>query len=315
MEWVETTGKTTEEASARALDLLGVDHDDAEIVILSEPSRGLFGRVKGQARVRARVRPIRPRPKVDRRDRRRRERNQSPESGDRTIGDSGDRPSGAPADGSAESPKRQKGPRRNGGGGASDAAGSPERPARTPRSEQARPPKGEPASNNDHHDDDEQESYDMDPELMQAEAGRAVAFLEGLATAFGSAGTATATITEDTIDVALTGTDLGLLVGPRGATLQSIQELTRAATQRGGRAAARMHIDVASYRLKRNEALTRFALQLATEVVSTGTPRVLEPMGAADRKVIHDAVQTVAGVESISEGEDPHRHVLIRPAG
>ena len=72
MEWVEITSKTVEEAKEAALDQLGVDTDDAEFEILEEPSRGLFGKTRGQARVRARIRPTRPRPKVERRDRRKR---------------------------------------------------------------------------------------------------------------------------------------------------------------------------------------------------------------------------------------------------
>src|SRR5687767_5377461 len=70
MEWVETTGRTVEEAKDAALDQLGVDEQDAEFEVLEEPRTGLFGRTRGEARVRARVRPTQPRPKVDRRDRR-----------------------------------------------------------------------------------------------------------------------------------------------------------------------------------------------------------------------------------------------------
>lgn len=73
MEWVETTAKTVEEAKNLALDQLGVAEDDAEIVVLDEPRAGLFGRVRGEARVRARVRPTTPRPKLDRRDRKRKD--------------------------------------------------------------------------------------------------------------------------------------------------------------------------------------------------------------------------------------------------
>src|ERR1700736_5633542 len=72
MEWVETTGRTIEEAKDTALDQLGVDEDDAEFEIVEEPRLGLFGRLRAEARVRARVRPTTPRPKEDRRDRRRR---------------------------------------------------------------------------------------------------------------------------------------------------------------------------------------------------------------------------------------------------
>ena len=70
MEWVHITAKTLEEARERALDTLGVDEHDVEIVIVEEPRAGLFGRLKGQAQIRARVRPAQVRPKVERRDRR-----------------------------------------------------------------------------------------------------------------------------------------------------------------------------------------------------------------------------------------------------
>ena len=70
VEWVETTGKTVEEAKDAALDQLGVDEQDAEFEVVEEPKTGLFGRTRGEARVRARVRPTQPRPKVERRDRR-----------------------------------------------------------------------------------------------------------------------------------------------------------------------------------------------------------------------------------------------------
>ena len=74
MEWVETTGRTVEDAKEAALDQLGVDESDAEFEVLEEARAGLFGRLRGEARVRARVRPTAPRAKDDRRDRRRRTR-------------------------------------------------------------------------------------------------------------------------------------------------------------------------------------------------------------------------------------------------
>ena len=70
MEWVETTARRIEEAKDKALDQLGVAEDDAEFEIFDEPKPGLFGRLRGEARVRARVRPTQARHKVDRRDRR-----------------------------------------------------------------------------------------------------------------------------------------------------------------------------------------------------------------------------------------------------
>src|SRR6476620_7483388 len=97
MEWVETTGRTTEEAKDHALDQLGVDESDAEFEILEEPRPGLFGRIRGEARVRARVRPTAPRPKVERRDRRDRRPKDKSRSADTTTPQSNgdDRPAGA----------------------------------------------------------------------------------------------------------------------------------------------------------------------------------------------------------------------------
>ena len=79
MEWVETVAKTLAEAREMALDRLGVGEDDAEFEVLEEPKAGLFGRVRGEARVRARVRPTAVRPKQDRRSRGRNQRNDRPD--------------------------------------------------------------------------------------------------------------------------------------------------------------------------------------------------------------------------------------------
>ena len=100
MEWVETTGRTIDEAKNAALEMLGVDVDDAEFEIIEEPKPGLFGRTRGEARVRARVRPTQVRPKTERRDRRRRE---------------GGRSEGGREGGRSEGGNRNGGGDRNGG--------------------------------------------------------------------------------------------------------------------------------------------------------------------------------------------------------
>jgi spoIIIJ-associated protein len=114
--------------------------------------------------------------------------------------------------------------------------------------------------------------------------------------------------------VDVTGDELGLLVGPRGATLAAIEELVRTVVQRqtGGHG-VRVHVDVAGYRARRREALTEFTRQLAERVRDDGTEQALEPMGAPDRKVVHDVVGEIDGVTTSSEGEEPRRRVVIRP--
>ena len=80
----------------------------------------------------------------------------------------------------------------------------------------------------------------------------------------------------------------------------------------GGGSGARINVDVAGYRAKRREALAAFALQLADGVKANGTAKALEPMSAADRKVVHDTIQEI-GLTSESEGEDPDRCVVVLP--
>ena len=120
---------------------------------------------------------------------------------------------------------------------------------------------------------------------------------------------------EDTVELQLEGKDLGLLIGAKGATLLALQDLTRTVVQRKTSAGnGRLMVDVSGYRQKRKEALERFTRQLAEEVRSRGTRKALEPMSAADRKIVHDTVNDLEGVTTTSEGEEPRRRVIILPA-
>jgi spoIIIJ-associated protein len=143
-------------------------------------------------------------------------------------------------------------------------------------------------------------------------------FLTGLAAQFGVDGTETAIerVDDETVEIRLTGGDLGLLIGPKGQTLQLIQELARTSVQRrgGGTQEGRIRIDIAGYRQRRSEALARFTEQVAADVVATGQAKALEPMNPADRKVVHDTANGIDGVRTVSEGEEPRRRVVILPA-
>ncbi|MGH9267803.1 MAG: RNA-binding cell elongation regulator Jag/EloR [Acidimicrobiales bacterium] len=254
MEWVETTGRTIEEAKEGALDQLGVDEADAEFEIVEEPKSGLFGRLRAQARVRARIRPATPRAKEDRRDRRRRDRARSASQSD-------------------------------------DGA-----PARAPASEG--------------------EDGPMSDVSLQDQAEVARSFLAGLVQSFGvHADIVVQPESDDTVEVCLTGKDLGRLIGPKGATLAAVQELARTVVQRQtGARTGWVVVDVAGYRRRRREALEAFTREVTSQVVASGTRRVLEPMSALDRKTVHDVANTIDGVRTLSEGEDPHRRVVILPS-
>lgn len=121
---------------------------------------------------------------------------------------------------------------------------------------------------------------------------------------------------EETVEFNLEGASLGLLIGPKGTTLLALQDLTRTVVQRKTNAGnGRIMVDVSGYRQKRKQALERFARQLADEVKTAGSRKVLEPMSAADRKIVHDAINEIDGVTTTSEGEEPRRRVVILPAG
>lgn len=165
----------------------------------------------------------------------------------------------------------------------------------------------------DRHDNDRHDT----PAPDAAEVGAAaVTFLTGLVDAFGLEADVTLHDVEDEMEVRVDGDNLGIMVGPRGATLLAIQDITRVASQRRlGDHQTRLRIDVAGYREKRRDALARFAHKVAADVQESGEERVLEPMPSADRKVIHDTLGDVDGVVTRSEGDDPRRYVVVAPAG
>jgi spoIIIJ-associated protein len=145
-------------------------------------------------------------------------------------------------------------------------------------------------------------------------AAEAVRFTSGLLDALGLDGTTEVQRDGNELEVVVSGPNLGMLIGPRGATLLAVQDLVRVASQRRlGDHDTRLRVDVNGYREKRRAALARFAIQQADEVVASGQARILEPMPSADRKVVHDALIGRADVVTRSEGEDPTRRVVIAP--
>jgi spoIIIJ-associated protein len=154
----------------------------------------------------------------------------------------------------------------------------------------------------------------QEPVDLEATSEALREFLEGLVEAFGV--TATVTVEqadEGVLEAAIDGEDLGLLVGPKGQTVDALQDLARSAVPHDG--ATRIRVDVAGYRERRREALARFATGIAESVLESGKPTALEPMSAADRKVVHDTVNAIGGVRTTSEGEDPRRRVVVHPEG
>lgn len=285
MEWVETTAKTIEAAREAALDQLGVGADEAEFDVLEEPRPGLFGRSRGEARLRARVRPTPVRPKQERRRKGRSDKSSatsSPASTDEAdLVESSDQTPDTPS-----SPAPSRSPRRSSNN-------------RTQQNEEKKM------------STDERPQSTVSPDEVGAAA---VAFMDGLTQAFGVDGTSTLRVEGLELEVNVNGSELGLLVGPSGRTLNAIQDLARVSAQRRlGDHETRLRIDVAGYRERREAALASFAQDVAEQVRATGTARSLEPMSSSDRKVVHDVLNDEEGVSSRSVGEDPDRRIIVDP--
>jgi spoIIIJ-associated protein len=139
-------------------------------------------------------------------------------------------------------------------------------------------------------------------------------FVKEVVARFGIDATTSARRTEDgDIYISVDGNNLGLLVGPKGATVEALQELTRTVVQRHtDEHTSRIVVDVGGYRERRAAALRQFVLEAASDVLRTGVPEALEPMSPSDRKVVHDTVNELEGLETISEGLEPRRYVVIR---
>jgi spoIIIJ-associated protein len=385
MEWVETTGKTIDEAKEAALDELGVDEQDAEFEILAEPKMGLFGRVRSEGRVRARVRPTTPRAKEDRRDRRRRNRAATSHDGEPTtaapkapaakstaakatassgtssraaakragsratalsvgtdtdddtvVESTGEEDTSTEAGTGPARPRRNRRRRSGRGAGTSGAASggadttaspdgtvedtpAPAEPAKKTGNRRRRPVETTTSSLRHLDDADDEaateEGADMEVALEE-QGGVATEFLHGLVERFGlTAAIDVSQPDEDTLNIQLSGGDLGLLIGPKGATLLSIQDLTRTVVQRKtGAGNGRIYVDISGYRQKRAEALARFTTKVASDVLAKQQRIALEPMSAPDRKVVHDTAAAIDGVSTLSEGEEPRRRVVIIPA-
>ena len=113
--------------------------------------------------------------------------------------------------------------------------------------------------------------------------------------------------------VAVVGSDLSPLVGPNGSTLDALQELTRLAVQQQTGVRSRLMLDVSGHRNQRRQQLTDLATTTAKTVVESGEPVRLSPMNPFERKVVHDAISNLSGVESESEGDEPQRRVVVHP--
>jgi spoIIIJ-associated protein len=226
---VEVTGATVEEAVEGGLAQLGVSRSDVVVEVLEKPVPGLFGRTRGEAKVRLVI-------------------------------------------GSKQNPRGDK------------VAITRTRP--------------EPSV-----------------ESVAATAEVATKFVAELISLLGYEAEIKASDNGGEVSIAVEGPRINELIGEKGSTLAAIEDLTRGAVSAAlGSARARVSLDIQGYRQRRHDALTQYVARVVAEVERTGRARTLEPMNAADRKVVHDAAGKFAGVQTRSEGSEPRRQVTVFPS-
>lgn len=116
---------------------------------------------------------------------------------------------------------------------------------------------------------------------------------------------------EKSMDIELSGNEMGVLIGKRGQTLDALQYLTNLAVNKNSEEYVKVKIDTEDYRKRRRETLENLAKNIAYKVKRTKRPVSLEPMNPFERRVIHSTLQNDKFVTTHSEGEEPYRHVVV----
>jgi spoIIIJ-associated protein len=283
MEWVEVQGNTVDlavEVALKELDLRS--REDATVEVIQEPKAGFLGMGGKDAIVK-----VSKAPKKRRRSRGR-GRSKSPQD------------SGA---NQRDSSKNKQKPKQN------QQRQKQNNQTKSNQTKKSRQEKQVPKSDEQKPDDRSNDRPEQAP--IEEQAKVAAGFITGLLEAFGLEGTVETRIEDDVLYIDVEGAQTEALVGTKGSVMQSVHELTRTVVQRKTYGAPRMRIDIAGYRARRREALKIYTAKLAEQVIAEQDEAMLEPMNAADRKVIHDAVAEIDGVRSFSEGDEPRRAVVI----
>lgn len=152
-----------------------------------------------------------------------------------------------------------------------------------------------------------------DAEMLFRESEIAADYLEGLLDILDYDGDIDEVVQNGRPFVEIVGAGLDDLVGPRGVTLEALQELARLAVYAQTGHPSRLLVDIGGFRDARRKELGAIAKNAAERVKEQGEPVTLEPMSAFERKCVHDVITSLAGVRSESEGAEPARRVIVLP--
>jgi spoIIIJ-associated protein len=145
------------------------------------------------------------------------------------------------------------------------------------------------------------------------EAARVRRLLEHVSAAIGIRCQIDVVETVDSLRATFTGAELGLLIGKHGQTIDAVQTLANAMLG-GGEERKEVVVDAAGYRERRQRTLEGIAFRAAEEALRSELRVALEPMTSAERRLVHECLKEFGGVETASEGAEPHRYVVVSPA-
>ena len=294
------TGKTVDEAIEAACAALGCDRSEIKFEILALARKSFFGLRTTPAQVKVTWEDGTPEPRANRPQEGRREKK-------------AEKPAEKKPEARPEKPKGEPKPEKAKAEKPADP--KPEKKAEKPKAEKTAQPKAEkPAEKKPEIEPMRPlpELSDEIPEAVKPKADLAVAYLtEVISKMEVKDFTITPKMREDTLVLLIEGSDLGVVIGRRGETLDSLQVLTGLAANRGEGEYVRVNLDSGNFREKRTRTLEELAVKMARNAVRTGRSTTLEPMNPYYRRIIHAAVAGVEGAASTSIGEEPNRRVVI----
>lgn len=287
MAFVEKTGKTVEEAVAAALKELNITADNAVVEVLQESKSGIFGFFGKDAKVRVTVKGEEPIMET------------SSEAPAKTVKEAADEAVAAVKEAASV---------------AADAVAVKASEAKDNVIDSAI--SALESLKEESKDKEEDERYVREPRKYVVNDEAILVAKEFLQKVFKAMKIEVAmekfiNKNDGSVTFKLHGADMGILIGKHGQTLDSLQYLTNLVANKNSSDRVRVIIDVEDYRDRRIETLNRLAFRLADKVKRTGERVALEPMNPHERKIIHMALQGDRRVTTLSEGDEPYRHVVI----
>ena len=281
--WIETTGRSEEDAIAAALFQLGLDRDDVSVEVIERAKSGFLGFGGNPAKVRVSY---------------------------EVPGEEEE----APAPKQQEAPAAPIPPKK--------PVVEEKKPEPDPQAEKAAPKREDKnqlqpgdeilIGNEESSAPKGMDGQPLEPATPEDQkAARIREFLGGLMEHLHVEATPDIYVSETGYKVILQGRGLGAIIGRRGETLDAIQQLTNYAVNHGQSKRVRIHVDAEGYRAKREESLQRLAVKMAGKVVKYHKNMTLEPMNAYERHVIHAALQDYPNVTTYSTGVEPNRRTVV----